>query len=271
MEIEAFVIGFIRSGAPYRPAKIPLALVLAGDDIDGLDPVAVIKTGELALVIQVIEDLVFLDNLRGYIPGGQLGIVAKKALAVDQQPGDGLPLRRDIAAGVDLHAWEFLQLVLRHGIGFCGKTLRVVFYRILFYLHRRPLDHDLCQDVGLSVQEDRRKIEVPDHRIYGKHFPDMMLPLKSDKDAIAARGKAFKRKSPVGVGDRELQVRRVLVRTKADRRVTHRQASCGVQDNAFDRAPGLPLGEGLRTGDQAEKNHKYDISHKDTSVIELLK
>ena len=103
MKVETFVVGLVGACSGDGPSEVPLASVPAGDDVDRLDPVAIVKAGKFTLVVEVIEDLVFFHDVRWQSTGGQLGVVSKEAFAIDQYPRHFLALGGDVAAGIHLY------------------------------------------------------------------------------------------------------------------------------------------------------------------------
>jgi len=104
VEIETFVIVLVGADARDGPAEIAYSFIFFRDDIECLDPVAVVDAGEFALIVEVVEDLVSFYDIGGDITGGQFGIIVEESFAVDQHAGYGFSLGDDIAAGVHFHA-----------------------------------------------------------------------------------------------------------------------------------------------------------------------
>lgn len=83
----------------------------------------------------------------GEIAGGQLGIVAEEAFAVDEDAGHRLPGMGDIAAIIHLHPRHLFEQVFRYRIGFDGEHAGIVFRSILLDPHGRALDDRCLQHV----------------------------------------------------------------------------------------------------------------------------
>jgi hypothetical protein len=65
MQIDACVISFIAARAGHKFSKISLSFIFFSGNIYGFHPVTVIKTGEFALVAQIIKHLYLVDDIRG--------------------------------------------------------------------------------------------------------------------------------------------------------------------------------------------------------------
>jgi len=103
VKVKALVVILVAADGCDGPTEIAHPLVFFGDDIQRFYAVAVVDAGEFALVVEVVEDLVAFHDIGGDVAGGEFGVVVKEAFAVDQDPGDGLALGGDIAAGVHLY------------------------------------------------------------------------------------------------------------------------------------------------------------------------
>ena len=88
--------------------------VFFGDDVDGPDPVAIIKPTESTLIAYGINHLNLLNDVCRKVPGGHLRVIAVKRFAIHQNPGHGLTLRFDGAIAIHFYSGHFFQQV------FCG-------------------------------------------------------------------------------------------------------------------------------------------------------
>src|SRR5579863_923580 len=62
VQIHALIVILICPVPAYELAEIAFSHILFGNDIDRLDPVAVVKPGELALVAEIVENLDLIDH-----------------------------------------------------------------------------------------------------------------------------------------------------------------------------------------------------------------
>src|ERR1700754_144160 len=108
VEIYTFIIVFIRSGAGHEFSEIAFPAVLLCDDVDCLDPVAIIKAGKFTLIAEVVKDLDLVDDIGRQVAGRQLGIITEETFSIHHYPGNRLTLRRDIPAFVYLYARHLL-------------------------------------------------------------------------------------------------------------------------------------------------------------------
>ncbi len=91
-------------------------------------------------------------------------------------------------------------------LGLVAKGLGIIFYRIFFDLHRRPLDDYLGQDIGFPVQVDRLKVDVLRNGIDRKPSSYMPVTLESDQQAVGARCEISEKKGTALVRYRKLNV-----------------------------------------------------------------
>ena len=114
MQVDTCVISFIGACAGHKFSKISLSFIFFSSNIYGFHAVAIIKTGEFALVAQIIKHLYLIDNVRGQIPGSQFGIITKETLSVYQHSCNCFTLSGNISifAGGTREAFERVLPVL---------------------------------------------------------------------------------------------------------------------------------------------------------------
>ena len=206
MEVQHLVIILTGARTGHELPEISPFLILLGDDIDRLHPVAVVKTRELALIAEVVEYLYLVDDIRRQIARRHFGVVTKKSLPVDQYPLHGLSLRRHVTRFIHLYTRHLLQQVFRHGIWLGGKHPRTVFHRILFYGYRRTLHHHRRHHITRPLHVKHPQVEIPVRGAHRNGPADRHIPLIGYLQVIGPRIETFELKYPLFICNNEVSV-----------------------------------------------------------------
>src|SRR5579862_1868602 len=98
VEIYAFIVVLVRTGARHQFAKITLLRVLLRNNIQGLDSVPIVNSREFALVAEIVKNLDLVNDIRRQVSRRQLGVVIEKPFPIHHHALNGFALRSDITA-----------------------------------------------------------------------------------------------------------------------------------------------------------------------------
>ena len=138
------IASFISNGSTALAEKSFFPVFL-GDDVDGPDPVAIIKPTEGTLVAYRINDLNFLDDVSRKVSSGHFGIIPVKWLSIHQNPGHRLTLGFDGSIAIHFYTRHFFQEVFGGCIGNGLELAGIEFSGVSIDGHGSGPDDDAVQ------------------------------------------------------------------------------------------------------------------------------